>query len=174
MCLENCGGSLSSDTARPSPIRLLTRLWKNSPRSLAAKKPTLALSSGRIFIFSEGDSNLFFVFQNGQIRVFTQARASLCENSLRDAELKAWPGKSFPVRQGSAFVCRFPSVRFPARDDSRGPQGRTKKPPPAFQLTAAISCLKLTRFSTRFRLYTSVIRLHSVRTFASPFNKKCV
>ena len=41
-----------------------------------------------------------------------------------------------------------------------------RRRPPRFQTTAAISFSKLTRFSTRFKLYTRVIRLHSHRTFA--------
>ena len=50
----------------------------------------------------------------------------------------------------------------------------TLAPPPGLHATAASNFSKLTKFKTRFRLYASVTKLHSVRTFASPFKLKCV
>lgn len=43
-----------------------------------------------------------------------------------------------------------------------------------FTPTAAISFSKLTKFNTRFKLQARVVKLHSHRTFSSPFSKKCV
>jgi hypothetical protein len=49
---------------RPSRVACSERLCKNSSTTRRAEKATLTFSLWRIFIFSEGDSNHFFVLQN--------------------------------------------------------------------------------------------------------------
>src|ERR1051325_4034580 len=105
-------------------------------------------------------------------RLFTQPRASSCKNFRRVTE-KDWTGKVFGDAQG--FLATLDRFVVAAAPLNRRRSGRKKSPPGPFQArrgvwtpTAAIKVSKLTRFNTRFKLYTSVIRLHSQRTFASP------
>ena len=85
-------------------------------------------------------------------------------------------GKIFA--SGNVFVAVWWFRRFPVVTSVLRPAAMpamTKRfPPPNFQATATINFSKLSRFNTRLRLYASVIRLHSVRTLARPFNVKWV